>query len=159
MMPGIILKMHYCGRSSLSKYISCLFILLLGVCIGCAGRDEFTKADLGQEFSLRISQTAQIEDEQLAIRFERIAGDSRCPKGVTCVWAGEINCDVVVTHKGSSSKIILTQPGLTELSAEQTYKGYRLIYFVQPYPEAAKKISTAEYRLKLTVEKLPQSPD
>jgi hypothetical protein len=150
--------MHYRVREALSKYISCLFILLLGLCSGCAGSDEFVKANLGQEFSLRISQTAQIENEQLAIRFTGVAGDSRCPRGVTCIWAGEVKCDVVITDKGESSNITLTQPG-AEQPSEETYKGYRLIYSVQPYPEAGKQISTEEYRLKLTVEKLPQSPD
>src|SRR4030066_174537 len=145
-------------REALSKYISCLFIVLLGLGTGCAGSSELVKADLGQEFSLHIGQTAQIENEPLAIRFNAVAGDSRCPKNVTCVWAGEVKCDVTVTYQGSSSNITLTQPGLTEPPSE-TYKGYKLIFSVQPYPEAGKQISTEEYRLILTVDKLAQGPD
>jgi len=144
-------------REALSKYISCLLILLLGLCIGCAGSSELVKAGIGQEFSLRIGQTAQIENEPLAIRFNGVAGDSRCPRNVTCVWAGEVKCDVTVTYQGISSNITLTQPGLTEPPSE-TYKGYKLIFSVQPYPETPKQISTSEYRLILTVEKVSQSP-
>jgi hypothetical protein len=134
-----------------------LLNLLLGLYIGCAPEYEIVKAELGQEFSLHIGQTAQIESEQLSIRFKGISEDSRCPTGVQCFWAGVVSCDVEVTHKGSSSDITLTQPG-AEQSSEATYIDYRLIYSVEPYPEAGKQISTAEYKLNLTVEKLPQGP-
>ncbi len=140
------------------KYIFCLFILLLGLCTGCAGGDEFVKASLGQEFSLRIGQTAEIEGEQLAIRFNSVTADSRCPKDVQCFWAGEVKCDVTVTYQGTPSNITLTQPGMTEPSSE-IYKEYKLVYSVKPYPEAGKQISDAEYRLNLTVEKLPPGLD
>jgi hypothetical protein len=145
-------------NSFLSLIFASWLILLPGLCTGCAGGDEFVKASLGQEFSLRIGQTAQIENEQLSIRFKSVAGDSRCPRSVQCFWAGEVSCDVTVTDRGSSSNITLTQPG-AEQSSEATYKDYRLIYSVEPYPEAPKQISTADYRLILTVEKLPQSTD
>jgi len=141
-------------KEALSKYISCLFILLLVLITGCIGGNELVKADLGQKFSLHIGQTAQIQNEPLSIRFNGIAGDSRCPTGVQCFWAGEVKCDVVVTYQGSPSNMTLTQSGADQ-SAETTYNEYRLIYSVEPYPEAGKQISTAEYRLILTVEKLP----
>jgi len=140
-------------NSFLSLIFASWLVLLLGLCTGCTG-GEFVKASLGQEFSLRIGQTAQIENEQLSIQFKGISGDSRCPRGVQCFWAGDVKCDVVITYKGSSSNITLTQSGADQ-SAEETYNEYRLIFSVQPYPEAGKQISTAEYRLKLTVEKLP----
>jgi hypothetical protein len=141
------------------RYLLCMFILLPGLLLSCAGTGELVKADLGQKVTLRIGQTAQIESEQLSIRFNGISGDSRCPGGVTCVWAGEVNCDVTVTYKGSSADITLTQSGLTEPPAEETYQEYRLIFSVEPYPEAGKQISPADYRLILTVNKLLQSPD
>jgi len=144
-------------NSFLSLIFASWLVLLLGLCTGCAS-GEFVKASLGQEFLLRIGQTAQIENEQLSIQFKSVAGDSRCPRGVQCFWAGEVKCEVLITDKGSSSNITLTQSG-AEQSSEITYKEYRLIYSVEPYPEAPKQISNAEYRLKLTVEKLPQSID
>ena len=49
-----------------------LLILLPGLCTGCAPEYETVKADLGQQFSLRIGQTAQIESEGLSIRFQGI---------------------------------------------------------------------------------------
>jgi hypothetical protein len=129
---------------------SCMLVLLLGL-IGSACTVGLIEAGLGKEFSLHIGQTAQIENEPLAIRFNGIKSDSRCPIGVTCVWAGEVNCDVTVTYQGVSSNIILNQLG-TDLSSE-TYKGYNLIYSIEPYPQAGRQISLSEYTLILTVEK------
>jgi hypothetical protein len=145
--------MDYRLTKALIKYVYCLFILLPGLSTGCAVKDEILKADLGEQFSLHMGQTAQIEAEQLAIRFNGVSGDSRCPRGVECFWEGEVNCDVVVTYKGESSNITLTQSG-AEQSSEATYREYRLIYSVEPYPQAGKQIATADYRLILTVEKL-----
>jgi len=142
-----------------STYMFCLLTLLLGLLTGCAGMGELVKADLGQEVSLHIGQTAQIENESLAIRFNGIAGDSRCPRGVLCIRAGEVSCDVTVTNNGSSSDITLTQSGLTEPPAETTYQNYELTFSVEPYPETGRQISPAEYRLNLTVNKIPQSTD
>ena len=126
-------------------------VLLLGVSAGCTV-DKVVKTDLGQEFSLGIGQTALIQSEQLAVRFDGIAGDSRCPSGVTCIWAGEVSSNVTVTYQGSPSNITLTQSG-AEQSTEAVYKQYALIFSVEPYPQAGKQISDADYRLNLTVEK------
>ena len=130
-----------------------VFIVVLGLSAGCA-EDNVLKGDLGQEFSLRIGQTARIESEQLSIRFNGILADSRCPKGVTCFWAGEVKCDVTAAYQGVSSNITLMQPGIRQ-PYPQPYEGYLFIVSVDPYPEADKQISTTDYRLNLTVEKLP----
>ncbi len=137
-------------KSFLNLILAGAFVVVLGLSTGCA--NNVVEADLGQEFSLRIGQTAQIENEPLTIRFTGISGDSRCPKGVTCIWAGEVKCDVTVTYQGTSSNITLIQSGAGQ-SSEEIYKGYRLIFSVEPYPEAGKQISRADYRLILTVEK------
>ncbi len=135
-----------------------LLIILLVPLLGCAGADGSIKAKLGEQFSLHIGQTAQIENEPLAIRFNGISQDSRCPRGVLCVWAGEVKCEVTITYQYSSSKITLVQPGLTEPSSE-TYQGYRFTYSVEPYPEAGKQIPDSDYRLNLTVDKIPQGTE
>jgi hypothetical protein len=127
------------------KFVSGLLMLLLGLLLGCAGKSEVLKINLGQEVSLHI--------EHLAIRFNGITGDSRCPRGVLCIRAGEVTGDVTVTHNGSASDITLTQSGLTEPPAEATYQDYKLVFSVEPYPEAGKQMSPEDYILNLTVEK------
>ena len=131
--------------------VACL-LAMIGILVGCTGAGVL-KASLGQEVSLAIGQTAQLENEPLTVRFDAIAEDSRCPINGECFWEGEVSCNVTAIHQGSPSALTLTQRGLTRGPAETTYQAYRLIYNVEPYPKAGKHISTEDYRLNLTVEK------
>jgi len=108
---------------------------------------------LNEEFSLSVGQRAGVEGEDLRVQFVDVVADSRCPKGVTCIWAGEVKCLVEVVASGSSERVELTQPGLGGGPSRQAVKGYGLSFAVDPYPEAGKQISRDDYRLRLTVRK------
>ena len=139
----------------MSRYVFyLLFALLLALSIGCTSVGEKAKTPFSQEFSLRIGQSEQIGDAELEIKFEKVTEDSRCPKGATCIWAGQVSCEVLIKDKKYSSYLTLTEPGLTNFPNQTIYKSYRLVYHVQPYPELSKKISAEEYRLVLIIEKL-----
>jgi hypothetical protein len=116
--------------------------------------DEFS---LGQEFSLSVGQMAAVTGENLAIKFIEVTSDSRCPRDVTCIWAGEVSCLIEVT-KGSLApyKLVLTQPGLTDQTATQNFDGYEIMFRVDPYPAAGKPITKDEYRLVMTITKSTQ---
>ena len=123
--------------------------LLLG---GCAGTGE-VKGRLGEEFSLRIDQSVVITGEDLEIRFVEVSEDSRCPKGVTCVWEGRVSTVVEISADGSSQQLKLIQPGLTEKPSRETHKEYQLTFKVEPYPEEGKEIAADEYQLVLIVKR------
>ena len=46
------------------------------------------RADLDQTFHLRPNQVAISQDSTVLITFREIDSDSRCPRDVVCVWAG-----------------------------------------------------------------------
>lgn len=125
-----------------------IFLLLAG----CTGTDEL-KAGLGQEFTLSIGQSAQIEGESLQFSFEEVLEDSRCPTGVTCIWEGRVRLVVEITDNGSPYRMTLIQPGLSDQYASETYKEYQLTFKVNPYPELGTEITTGDYRLLLSVSK------
>jgi len=108
---------------------------------------------LGEEFLLHIGQTALIAEENLKVEFVRIVEDSRCPKGVVCVWAGRVMAEVRISAGGATDGLALAETGLTEAYATTDYQKYRLSYHVEPYPEQGKTISDNQYRLLLTVSK------
>ena len=117
-----------------------------------------TQAKTGQPFSLAIGQRAEIGGQNLSIKLLDVFGDSRCPKGVQCIWAGQVSCLFQVTPTGSAPyEVIIIQGGSS--TATQTVQGLEFSFNVTPYPEAGKQISLSEYKLILTVEKLPPSPD
>jgi hypothetical protein len=103
-----------------------------------------------------MGQRALIAGEHLGIKFEEVTEDSRCPRGVTCIWAGRVTCVVEITHDESSYRMALTEPGLSDEYSRESYEEYGLAFHVTPYPEEGKKIPPDEYSLRLTVSKPPR---
>ena len=88
---------------------------------------------LEQEFKLKIGESAKSKPEGLEVEFDSVAEDSRCPKGVNCVWAG--NAKIILKVKKDAAK-----PANVELNTNinpQTsrYLEYELrLKELRPYP-------------------------
>jgi hypothetical protein len=134
----------------ISGMIPVLLALMLG---GCTTTPKIN-ASPGQEFTLAIGQSAGISGENLTIEFVSVTADSRCPQGVTCVWAGEVSCIVKITLAGKAPfNLVIKQPGASDTPASQVFDGHTMAFKVTPYPTAGKKIADKEYRLTMTVNK------
>lgn len=134
-------------------FYSLTLVALIWLVAGCAPKAGEVKASLGQEFGLSTGQSVVITGESLKVEFKEVIEDSRCPQDVTCIWEGRVICTVQFTDNSSSSEIALTQPGLSDQYASQTYKNYEVSFKVTPYPEAGKTIPPDEYRLLLAIDK------
>ena len=86
-----------------------------------------------------------------------ISNDSRCPEGVTCIWAGEVTA-VVSVYK--NSKLIEDSTLVFSMKNEEDNKKWLPTYLsekqkkiksirVLPYPKEGKKIKPEEYYLKI----------
>ncbi|MBI2832153.1 MAG: hypothetical protein HYX79_07850 [Chloroflexi bacterium] len=135
------------------KSLKILLIIALVLLAGCAGGENEGGVRPGEEFTLSIGQTVAIRGESLQVGFLDVVGDSRCPKGVVCVWQGEVSCAIRVTVSGVSEDVIWKQPGLTDERSRITYKGYQFAFEVESYPEAGKTIGKEEYRIRMVVSK------
>ena len=134
-----------------------LAILVIGLSLSsCVGGIGGTRARLGEEFSLSVGQSVVIVEEDLGIKFVEVSEDSRCPKGATCVWEGRVAALVEISADGSPQQLELTEPGLTDAPARETFKEYEITYKVEPYPEVGKEISADEYHLRITVSLAPK---
>jgi len=140
-------------------FIGIALLSILTVLSGCQGGEGTVKATLNQEFSLAIGQTAGLTGEPLTIQFVEIQDDSRCPKGAMCIWQGRVSAVLQVSDGSDSTKIVLTEPGLSDQYGRGTYKKYEFTSHVQPYPELGKKISREDYRVLLTIKKIPAGSD
>ena len=127
-----------------------LSLLILGLSPATVTCSE-TKVSLGQKFTLHIGETAEIEGEQLQIKFLEVFEDSRCPRGVTCVWEGRVSCLIEITYQESLHRITLTQPGLTDWPTKESFKQYQISFDVEPYPEAGNEIPADDYLLVLRI--------
>ena len=130
------------------------FLVIVLTFSGC-GSGEI-QVRLNEEFSLSVGQHVVVTGEDLIISFEEVLEDSRCPRDVTCVWAGRVTCMIELTQVGPSYRMVLTEPGLTNEYHGERYEEYEITFHVTPYPEAGKKIPTDAYQLHLIVSKLPQ---
>jgi hypothetical protein len=131
---------------------SVLVLLLLSTTLGC-NRSNQVSVNLGQEISMAVGQTVYLNNEPFKIKFVEIINDSRCAKGVECIWQGEVSSRLDITYKDNTYTKIITQPGLTTEPSSDDFNIYTLKYNVQPYPEAGKSIKANDYRLQLTIDK------
>ncbi len=135
-----------------------LLIILISLLTGCSsnnvtGNSNNVTASLGQEFTLPIGQTVALNGEQLSFKFDKVIGDSRCPRGAQCIQAGDIKCQIQVNYSGSSSQLILTEIGNTSGYSHSSFNNYKIDFQVQPYPEVNKQPAASEYKLLMMVTK------
>jgi len=118
----------------------------------CASGLPALSAKIGQEIILEPGQKVILPDESLELRFIKIVSDSRCPKGATCIWAGEVSSLVEIKYQNQEQSIVLTQSGGSDQGSNE-FAGYKIAFSIQPYPELEKEIPAKDYRLKLTLSK------
>lgn len=94
------------------------FVLVLALQLGCAGSwapratgasdpgpvDPGTKA-VEQSLELRLDQAASADG--LTLTWISVS-DSRCPRGVTCIWAGEVTLKIRARDGAEESELTLT---------------------------------------------------
>jgi hypothetical protein len=107
---------------------------------------------LGQEFELKINQEAAIEGEGLAVVFESVLEDSRCPEGVDCIWSGNAKIRI----RSSKQK---HAPAPIELNTNvgpknSSYLDYEIkLVALKPRPKADKPVQSNEYKAALIITK------
>ncbi len=107
----------------------------------------------GRAFTLAPGQTARVRDEALSIRFVRVTADSRCPRNVVCVRAGDVTSEVEITDAIGTKLLTIVQEATVDSGAHTVYKDYELTTSVEPYPVSGQTIPPLNYRMTITVRK------
>jgi hypothetical protein len=110
-------------------------------------------ARLGRPFRLRVGQRTLLRSEGLRIRFVAVTEDSRCPVGVTCVWAGNAKVQIEVsTNRRDRETLTLNTAGNATLPSEAQYQLFRVqLVNLVPRPRANRKLAPRDYTLTLLV--------
>lgn len=98
----------------------------------------------GRQFELSAGQEARIQGTPIAVRFVRVAEDSRCPIDVNCVWAGNAVVKISLSSSdGNGSESSLN----TTLEPKSIYYGGYTIKLIdlKPAPRSGTKIPPATY--------------
>jgi hypothetical protein len=138
------------GEGKMKKLIAILAIsgVAFLLCSIVACQDN---AVPGRESTLSIGQTVTNSGEGLKITFLEVISDSRCPSGLTCIWAGEVVCAVRIEEGTQTSIVDFIQSGNTDDYSQMTYGDYQYTFKVEPYPVSGQEISDKDYRLILAV--------
>lgn len=129
----------------MKELIYCFFIFAL--LISCKSSTTANQPKLGENFKVKLGETKAIQGEAVSITFSRVLEDSRCPKDVACVWAG--NAEIVI--QWNNEDIHLN----TYLDPKKvTISGYRIkLISLDPYPVFEEPVQEKEYVAELLVTK------
>jgi hypothetical protein len=138
-----------------------LILLCLTVIFSCtAGCSVKTpgqvEAELDSEFVLPIGTEAVIKGENLRIEFLEVTEDSRCPRNVECVWAGEAGYTLIISQDDNSEQVEITEPGAGG-QVSYTWQDYEIHTSLEPYPQDPGDIEAGDYRLRMRVSKNPSA--
>lgn len=88
--------------------------------------------------------------KEFTVRFVEVVEDSRCPKGVDCVWAGMARVRLELSvNRGETQEVVLDTLAETD-TAEFGDSSIRL-KSLDPYPEAGAQIDPKTYVATLEV--------
>ena len=143
--------------------------LLLVVCVlvGCSGKDIPTTVDVSSlpiTVDLRVGQTVRLTTEGIAVRFDSVISDSRCPLGLECFWEGDAGArfTIVVAASSPTACTLHTKldPKFFFIVDSLSVKLKRLA----PYPKVGSQIDPREYVVTIELARdtipgwLPVSP-
>ena len=105
---------------------------------------------LNQEFEIKVGERVSIKKEGLKVSFTLVAEDSRCPKGVTCVWAGNARVVLRVSKARRRAATLELNTGLEP--KQEDYRGYDVkLVSLNPYPKKDVGIKKKDYVATLIV--------
>jgi hypothetical protein len=101
---------------------------------------------------LAIGKSAAIPNTPVTVTFDEVIEDSRCPTGVTCIWAGDAVVKISIKAANGKPGAYTLHTNSPERQAE--HDGYRVeLMTVTPYPKGDAPIRREDYRITLLVER------
>ncbi len=127
-------------------------LLMILVLAGCS--DSTLKSDASitskNPSALKLSESKRFYG--LQVEFMQLIGDSRCPKGIQCSWAGNAQAVFLVTGKDSAETVTLNTHGGDKYPQQAYVQGYEItLKGIKPYPAANIKIDPSQYIAQLKV--------
>jgi hypothetical protein len=116
----------------------------------CSDRTPSTPSPVSREVVLAPGQTAAVSEAGIALRFEGVSGDSRCPGDALCIQGGDALVQIaVIPSRGGSRAYALHTGDMRPVShADLTIA----LVDLSPYPfSSLPPIQSADYRATLRV--------
>lgn len=139
-------------KNIIPALIAIFILFILAACP--APRECAVRFDLNNTFDLSQGATAcAAGDDGLSIRFDSVSGDSRCPVGVQCIWAGRADAVFTLSQAGATKTATLSSGDMSKGGAgETTFNGFTVkLENVEPPAKEGQKIEQKDYRVRLAV--------
>ncbi|MDA0177812.1 MULTISPECIES: hypothetical protein [Mesoflavibacter] len=136
-----------------------LFYFALILCFSATvkAQDSIAIAVKAPKIVTNLKSGKAFSYEDVEVKFIKVISDSRCPKDVTCVWAGKAEVLVSILKQGKvlEQKTITITPYanlknpivVDQSSAKYSIEGVDLL----PYPVSTSKTKPEDYVLQLHV--------
>jgi hypothetical protein len=116
-------------------------------------QENMLYANFGNQFNLKLNQSAIINSGELKVTFLEVTEDSRCPSDLNCFWAGQIQVSVNILENDHDSGTLrlVNNASRKDLSTKKINK--YLIDFIkaEPYPKSNQEIEFSDYIITLAV--------
>lgn len=88
--------------------------ILISVFLFSCGKENNALIPLNQIFEIGFGKNAIIEDAGVTVHFQEVLSDSRCPRGVQCIWEGAVAVELLVNlENGDSYPVQLSTKDIT----------------------------------------------
>src|SRR6185503_2172506 len=107
-----------------------LILFLLNTCHSAKPQKEI---ELNHPFQLKFNEAAYLKSGKLAVHFHSVIQDSRCPKSVQCITAGNATIDLELGDSKENANHV--KLGTDQEASETTYQTYKMkLIEINPYP-------------------------
>jgi hypothetical protein len=121
---------------------------VLLACAACAGAPVQQATATERDVVIDAGSSQQVPGTDVVIRFERVLADSRCPRDVQCIAAGDAT--VAITAAAGSAAPTRYELHTNEGTREATHERVRItVVDLAPVPESTRQIAPTDYKLTL----------
>jgi hypothetical protein len=126
----------------MKKFILLAIVTLI---LGCQNTVIPHQPILGEEFDIKMGQEIIFPEQNINLQFKAVPEDSRCPKGVSCVWAGNAKI-AILFNKQEENLNTYTDPKKALIA------NYDIeLISLSPYPTYKEEIPEKDYVAKLLI--------
>lgn len=126
-----------------------IFAMVLTFVFGGAA---IVSAQSSQEITARMNRDVKASRSKIKVRLVAVE-DSRCPKDVDCIWAGNAKVTLKLTSSKGKSQTVEINSNLDAKSVK--FEGYEItLGDVSPYPASNIRIDPNGYTAKIVIKKM-----
>ena len=91
-------------------------------------------------------------DSNISIMMDSVLNDSRCPRGLLCIWAGNARVRFIFSNNTDTTNFILNTHGGLHFRSDTLVSGYRVkLLKLNPYPDRSYSIQQKDYRAEIII--------